>query len=283
MKHLNLGCGHRFHPDWTNINFVSTGENVIVHDLTRGIPFPDTMFSVVYHSHLLEHFPKSLAPKLIEECYRVLRPHGILRIAVPDLEQIVRMYVEAIECARAGSPEWAENYEWIMLELYDQTVRNHSGGEIGIYLSNSSISNKEFVLKRLGIEAKKIIEAKSRSQSQRKLISSPSPTPKNSIKHLYRMLRYPNYRREYLIKRVLGKEYQTLQLGRFRTQGEIHQWMYDSYSLGNLLEKVGFERIKKQTAMESYIQNWTRFNLDTEPDGTIYKPDSLYMEAEKPG
>jgi hypothetical protein len=35
-------------------------------------------------------------------------------------------------------------------------------------------------------------------------------------------------------------------------------------------------------ADESYITNWTSFNLDTEPDGSIYKPDSLYMEAVKP-
>jgi hypothetical protein len=27
---------------------------------------------------------------------------------------------------------------------------------------------------------------------------------------------------------------------------------------------------------------WSQFNLDTEPDGIVYKPDSLYLEVIKP-
>ncbi|QNP29954.1 class I SAM-dependent methyltransferase [Cylindrospermopsis curvispora] len=36
---LNLGSGNRYHPDWTNINFIFTGESVIAHNLRTGIPF----------------------------------------------------------------------------------------------------------------------------------------------------------------------------------------------------------------------------------------------------
>ena len=54
MQCLNLGCGDRYHPDWTNINFTSTGGGVIAHNLKQGIPFPDESFDVVYHSHVLE-------------------------------------------------------------------------------------------------------------------------------------------------------------------------------------------------------------------------------------
>jgi hypothetical protein len=72
-----------------------------------------------------------------------------------------------------------------------------------------------------------------------------------------------------------------LQIGRFRQSGEVHQWMYDSYSLSILLRNCGLEKIVNRTASESYIHDWGDFNLDTEPDGSIYKPDSLYMEAVK--
>jgi hypothetical protein len=58
--------------------------------------------------------------------------------------------------------------------------------------------------------------------------------------------------------------------------------MYDRYSLALLLEKYGLENIIQRTAAESYIPDWASFNLDTELDGTVYKPDSLYMEAIKP-
>ncbi|MFN9648236.1 MAG: methyltransferase domain-containing protein, partial [Pseudanabaena sp.] len=59
MKLLNLGCGHRFHSAWTNIDFRSNNENVIAHNLLKGIPFPDQSFDVIYHSHVLEHFSRS--------------------------------------------------------------------------------------------------------------------------------------------------------------------------------------------------------------------------------
>ena len=67
----------------------------------------------------------------------------------------------------------------------------------------------------------------------------------------------------------------------FRTSGEVHFWLYDKFSLSKLLTETGFRNIKVCRADESRIMNWSSFNLDTNPDGTIYKPDSFYMEAEK--
>ena len=58
--------------------------------------------------------------------------------------------------------------------------------------------------------------------------------------------------------------------------------MYDSYSLGQILLEAGFKDICTRTATESYVEGWQKYNLDTEPDGSVYKPDSLFMEAKKP-
>lgn len=95
MKLLNLGCGSRFHPAWVNIDTAPAEPSVVAHDLREGIPFPDAEFDAVYHSHVLEHFPKRSAGPFLAECLRVLRPGGILRVAVPDLERIARGYLEA--------------------------------------------------------------------------------------------------------------------------------------------------------------------------------------------
>ena len=281
IDYLNLGCGRRYHSDWTNVDFKSTGEGVIAHNLNQNIPFPDESFDVVYHSHLLEHFSRSNAEIFLKECYRVLRPQGVLRVVVPDLEQIARTYLTALEKADAGSEEWHNHYEWILLEMYDQTVRNQSGGDMAAYLSRESIPNEKFIIERLGTEAKNLIEAGKRRRQKPEATKAIENRPKRLAKEFYRFLRYPNHRRELILKQLLGSEYKALQIGRFRQGGEVHQWMYDRYSLSVLLNKIGLEKVKQCSAKESYIPNWTSWNLDTEPDGEIYKPDSIYVEGIK--
>ena len=280
MKLLNLGCGNRYHPEWTNINFTSTGDGVIAHNLTQGIPFPDNYFDVVYHSHVLEHFPKAQAEDFIKDCYRVLRPQGILRVVVPDLEEIARTYLDALDKVNNGFREWDDNYQWILLEMYDQTVRNQTGGEMVNFISRRDLSNQDFLIKRCGLEIKNIILA-----TQEPIIEKTSPPDgkmKKLLKHIYRLLRYPDYRRQEILKLILKPtELESLRIGQFRQSGEIHQWMYDYYSISLLLNNYGLSGIIRRSAHESYIPKWTNFNLDTEPDGTIYKPDSLYVEAIK--
>jgi len=59
-------------------------------------------------------------------------------------------------------------------------------------------------------------------------------------------------------------------------------WMYDAYSLRELLGQTGFIGVGRRTAIESRIPGWQTYHLDTEPNGAVYKPDSLYMEGVKP-
>ena len=61
--------------------------------------------------------------------------------------------------------------------------------------------------------------------------------------------------------------------------GVLHRWMYDRVSLADLLREVGFSEVRSQDAFTSAVPDWTRFNLDTNPDGSVYKPDSLYIEG----
>jgi SAM-dependent methyltransferase len=267
MRYLNLGCGGHYHPDWTNVDFVSTGEGVIAHNLRQGLPFPEASFDAVYHSHVLEHFPRAEAPFFLQECLRVLRSGGILRVVIPDLEQIARLYLQALEQASQGSAEWVHHYDWIMLEMYDQTVRDRSGGGMADYLAADPVHNQNFVIQRLGREAKSLIAALQQSKQNQQ--SHPVEIPLSE--------------RESLLHSLLGDiDYRALQIGRFRQSGEVHQWMYDRYSLSRLLEQVGFERVRICQANESAIPNFGDYQLDVEPDGQIRKPDSLFVEAVKP-
>lgn len=86
--------------------FRALPNNILVHDLAKGIPFPNASVDVVYHSHVLEHLDRNVAPEFIRECHRVLKKGGILRIVVPDFEKCCRNYLTHVDaCSRGGNNE----------------------------------------------------------------------------------------------------------------------------------------------------------------------------------
>jgi predicted SAM-dependent methyltransferase len=282
MKLINLGCGSQYHKDWTNVDFVSSSEYVIPHDLLRGIPFPNSSFDVVYHSHLLEHFSKDDGVRFVEECYRVLNTNGIIRIAVPDLETIAKEYIQNLQLAINGHKKAKEDYEWIKLELFDQMVRNESGGEMKSYLYQPVLSNEDYVFKRIGSEGKSIRETFLKNQNQNhNEIKKTQPQISKIVSVLKKIKRHISKVLKKRKKNILTAEQnKALKIGQFRLGGEIHQWMYDRYSLSELLKRVGFTEVKICNAFESEIKNWETYQLDV-INGEVRKPDSLFIEARK--
>jgi predicted SAM-dependent methyltransferase len=267
IKCLNLGCGQRFHLDWVNLDLHPSSPSVQQWDLQNDLPFPDESFDVVYHSHVLEHFSKADGLKLLELCKRVLRLGGTIRVVVPDLERIVQLYLSTFEKCVAGDQQATEQYDWAMLEMYDQTVREHSGGEMLTYVQNANESQLAFAKVRLGAELACMRPAKGEAA-----IRAREQT--HSLRHLAETL----CRRA--LRLLTGREgISAYDHGKFRLSGEHHKWMYDRYSLANALMSAGFTDAKQCEAAESRIPQWSSFHLDTEPDGRTYKPDSLFMEA----
>ncbi|MDM8542686.1 methyltransferase domain-containing protein [Desulfococcaceae bacterium HSG9] len=256
MKLLNLGCGRSYHHEWINVNFQSTGQGVIPCNLNCGLPFSDSTFHVVYHSHLLEHFPKHYAPKFLKECFRILRTGGIIRVVIPDLERIVRLYLNLLEKAKNGDKKARQQYEWIVIEMLDQMVRDQSGGEMLNYWKQNPMPEEEFVIERCGSEVLNALA----------ILRNPANTGIISES-------------EQLNCQTPVRDAESI--GQFRLSGEVHQWMYDRYSLSLLLENAGFKDIHPCSADESDIPNFNSYLLDIESDGAVRKPDSLFMEAKK--
>lgn len=61
-------------------------------DLTKPLFYPSDSVGVIFSSHVLEHLFMDEVEKLMLEMYRVLKPGGVCRIVVPDLEKIVALY-----------------------------------------------------------------------------------------------------------------------------------------------------------------------------------------------
>jgi SAM-dependent methyltransferase len=265
---LNIGCGDRFDPGWTNLDVDSHFPGVLTHDARKGLPFPDGSFDVVYHSHVLEHFDAKNGAALLRECHRVLRQGGIVRVAVPDLERIAQLYLSSLENVLNGKTDWQGRYEWMKLEMYDQTVRERTGGAMPEFLANSSPADLEFVSERMGTEMTRI------------LTGGNQPAAQIKVSALKRLARLPKSAARSLFRAALGRErLSAYYLGRFRQSGEIHLCMYDRYSLGQALARAGFDGPRSVAAGDSAVPGWAEFHLDIEPDGRAYKPDSLHMEA----
>ncbi len=241
---LNLGCGTRTHPDWTNVDFSvytrlrrhaglarllhevgiissqrwerlqALDADVVSWDLRRGIPFEDATFDVVFHSHLLEHLAREAAPAFLKECLRVLTPGGLLRVVVPDLERLAASYLHALARLDCGdSRAWAD-YDRVVDQIFEQMVRREGVG---------------------------------------------TAQQRSAVRVTERLIR-----------------------GGATRIGELHRWMYDRHALGRLLDETGFVEFTTHRHDSSGIVAWARYGLDCDSSGSPVKPESLYVEARKP-
>jgi len=240
---LNLGAGQKAHPEMTNIDYSvflkiakssllksvlkKTGfltkerqvildgfdKDAILHDLSKGIPFPDGSFNVIYHSHLLEHLDRVTARTFIEHCMAKLKPGGTLRVVVPNLRAFVEDYLSAYKAA-VDDPGQKRRYDEATYSLLQQMVETETSGTAG-------------------------------------------QTP------LRRML-------------------ENLLLGDRRRRGDLHLWMYDEFSLSELLKSIGLQDVEVCQSDTSRIERWSEFGLDINEDGSPYKKRSVYVEGTRP-
>jgi predicted SAM-dependent methyltransferase len=274
---LNVGCGLHFHPDWVNVDVAPASGEVIAADVRKGLPFADEVFDAVYCSHVLEHLPRQEAANLLWHMHRVLRPGGAIRVVVPDLETLAREYLRLLEQLKRGPNTSAADYDWIMLEMFDQAVRDRSGGEMSEFLAAADLPNREFVLSRIGAEAERAWQASRTPVALR--LSDRIRT--RGLRWLGQIVRARVA--GFLIGLLGGRNARSAYLeGVFRQSGEVHRWMYDSFSLGRALRDAGFVNPRRCTAFESAVPGFASYALDVDERERIRKPDSLFMEAERP-
>lgn len=273
--YVNLGCGSRYDVNWINYDLEPRSHNVIRADLSKGVPLRDSSCDFVYSSAVLEHIRRNQVSQFINECYRVLRPGGYIRVCVPDLERICQIYLQKLEKALGGDKFASEDYDWIVLEALDQMVRERSGGEMLDFLKKDPLINEAFVLSRIGVEGRELLEL---VRSREKKLNS-----RLSFRKIPQKLeKIIDIGRRFTACMFLSRhDRQALRIGRFRLSGEVHQWMYDRFSLGRVLIASGFSNPRLFTATTSNLDDWQRYSLDSLPDGSPTKPDLLYMEAEK--
>ncbi|MBC8107857.1 MAG: methyltransferase domain-containing protein [Anaerolineae bacterium] len=99
MLKLNLGCGTNVLSGWDN-------HDADV-DLRHPLPWSDAVANFVLLEHTLEHFNSAVGYAILEECFRVLAPGGVLRVCVPDVTRVAQAdeaYAEFLASQGWGRP-----------------------------------------------------------------------------------------------------------------------------------------------------------------------------------
>ena len=265
--------------EWTNLYFSvlpqPRSEPVYYGDVRKGLPFSDGTFDAVFALHIIEHLTPDEGKNFAAEIYRVLKPGGHVRISTPDMENICREYIFRLEtCLAEPSAGNTMKYDWIMLELLDQWVRDKSGG-----LMSETIRNGYFDYEYAKYRYGDVFDEFYQSSAE-----SPSPTPKKNLvqkilsahpKKLYRFIRN---KISALFRNNRERKLQDLLLDPRRSL-EINKWFYDRLSLKLLLEGAGYKDYSVKSYKDSDIPHWERYNLDQSNHGDHAIEPSIYVEA----
>ncbi len=121
---LNLGAGAWFEPGWETVDYCAP-EAYVDHRIRfrakKKLPLPKACARLIFSSHVLEHFPDDLCLAILQECYRILSPSGVLRISVPDLAKALQAYRRGNESffnPENGVPCTGESLEAKLLSFF---------------------------------------------------------------------------------------------------------------------------------------------------------------------
>jgi len=253
LKLVDIGCGPIHHPEWINLD-LRASDDVKKYNIKKKLPFEDSSVDAIYHSHLLEHLTKDEAYNFLSECHRVLKPGAVMRVVVPDLEQICQEYLVNLEKGFSNNDNLAvKDYYWNKLELFDQMIRKKSGGEmLEAIQSHRNMINEDYIIKRNGDDFKKFF-------------STDQPVAHKSF-----------------VRRKISQAASFIAKVFFSRSGELHKWMYDKLDLKILLTGIGFRGYQVVDYNTSAIIDWEKYNLDKSEFGNYSrKPDSLFVEVIK--
>ena len=108
-KKLQLGCGRNWLEGWLNSDYFPRNSDILQLDVTVALPFENDTFDYIFSEHVIEHISYPEGAYMLEECFRVLKPGGVLRVGTPDLAFLVNLYRED-EAARHSRTQLEQEF-----------------------------------------------------------------------------------------------------------------------------------------------------------------------------
>lgn len=93
-KRLYLGCNDKYIDGFVNIDILENSKADIISDVTKLNEFDNNTIDLIYSSHMIEHVSRYTYKEVLKRWYNLIKPGGIIRLALPDLLALSKYYVE---------------------------------------------------------------------------------------------------------------------------------------------------------------------------------------------
>jgi predicted SAM-dependent methyltransferase len=94
VRRLNWGCGDYPDSGWINSDIKASPGVHIARDIRYGLPLETGCMEYAVSVHALPELGYSDQVPALRELRRVLRPGGVLRLGLPDLDKGIRAYLD---------------------------------------------------------------------------------------------------------------------------------------------------------------------------------------------
>jgi predicted SAM-dependent methyltransferase len=91
---LHLGCGKRYIPGFVHIDIAEFPHIDYSVGIDKLPMLANDSVDLIYCCHAFEYFDRTQAAAVLSEWCRVLKPGGILRLAVPNFEALIKVFAE---------------------------------------------------------------------------------------------------------------------------------------------------------------------------------------------
>jgi SAM-dependent methyltransferase len=105
IRRLHWGCGDVTPSSWINSD-IEAGPGIdISGDVLEGLPLEDDSIDYISSQHTLPELNVLEQVDALSELRRVLKPGGVLRLSLPDLDLAIQAY-------QSGRQEYFEIWDW---------------------------------------------------------------------------------------------------------------------------------------------------------------------------
>ena len=151
-KKIHFGCGYYKLDGWINVDLDRSCKLDLIADLRENLPFRTHSVDYIYSEDFVDQLELEKAYHFFEECHRILKEGGVMRVLTPDVHQFARRYVQA---DKGLLKLWDEQIDLplktrSLCEVFNLGMR--LGGHTFLYDEETLV----YVLKECGFEPKRV-------------------------------------------------------------------------------------------------------------------------------